>query len=217
MLAYLRDKHDVAAIDAELRQIASAMEHRRHDKDVSWSDLWTHKKVMVTGTFLVFFQAYVLPFMSSRGLEIPVRSHDSVCTFLYMCRMTGINTVMLYSAKIFHFAGISNPFLATAVVGFTNVGVTIVSISFVDTYGRRPLLNIGTVTMILALLVLSVSLLCLNSNVHVQGIIAVSAVLLFVAGFAIGLGAVVWYESKMLVILQPGSGITSLSLVCVCP
>uniref|UniRef100_K3WG21 Hexose transporter 1 n=1 Tax=Globisporangium ultimum (strain ATCC 200006 / CBS 805.95 / DAOM BR144) TaxID=431595 RepID=K3WG21_GLOUD len=162
-LVFLRNKHDHAGIDAELRQISTAMEHRRHDKDVSWADLWTYKKVMVVGTFLVFFQA-----------------------------MTGINTVMLYSAKIFHFAGISNPFLATAVVGFTNVGVTIVSISFVDSYGRRPLLTFGTVMMILALLVLSTSLLYLNDNVHAQGIIAVIAVLLFVAGFAIGLGAVVW-------------------------
>ncbi|KAF1328275.1 Major facilitator superfamily, partial [Globisporangium splendens] len=163
-LVFLRNKHDRAGIDAELRQISTAMEHRRHDKDVSWADLWTHKKVVVVGTFLVFFQA----------------------------SMTGINTVMLYSAKIFHFAGISNPFLATAVVGFTNVGVTIVSISFVDSYGRRPLLTFGTITMILALLILSTSLLCLNNNVHAQGIIAVIAVLLFVAGFAVGLGAVVW-------------------------
>lgn len=108
-------------------------------------------------------------------------------------RMTGINTVMLYSAKIFHFAGISNPFLATAVVGFTNVSVTVVSLSLIDSYGRRPLLVTGTVMMIFALLVLSTSLLTLNENVRAQGIIAVSAVLLFVAGFAIGLGAVVWY------------------------
>lgn len=108
--------------------------------------------------------------------------------------MTGINTVMLYSAKIFHFAGVSNPFLATAVVGFTNVGVTIISLSLIDSYGRRPLLITGTCMMIFALLVLSTSLLTLNANVRAQGIIAVSAVLLFVAGFAIGLGAVVWYD-----------------------
>lgn len=106
--------------------------------------------------------------------------------------MTGINTVMLYSAKIFHFAGISNPFLATAVVGFTNVSVTVVSISLVDSYGRRPLLLFGTVMMIVALLVLSASLLYLDGNTKLQGVVAVSAVLLFVAGFAVGLGAVVW-------------------------
>ncbi|GAB9466463.1 Major facilitator superfamily [Globisporangium polare] len=163
VLVYLRGEKDRAVVDAELRDIATAMEHRRDDKDVSWSDLWVHKKVMTVGTFLVFFQA-----------------------------MTGINTVMLYSAKIFHFAGISNPFLATAVVGFTNVSVTVVSLSLIDSYGRRPLLVTGTVMMIFALLVLSTSLLTLNENVRAQGIIAVSAVLLFVAGFAIGLGAVVW-------------------------
>lgn len=107
--------------------------------------------------------------------------------------MTGINTVMLYSAKIFHFAGVTDPFLATTVVGFVNVGVTIISVKLVDSYGRRPLLLLGTAVMIVALGVLSWSLLYLNSRLETQGAVAVVAVLFFVAGFAVGLGAVVWY------------------------
>lgn len=107
--------------------------------------------------------------------------------------MTGINTVMLYSSKIFYFAGVTNPFLATAVVGLVNVLITVVSVSFVDSYGRRPLLLNGTVAMFFALIILSFSLLFLNHNVKVQGYVAVCSVLLFVAGFAVGLGAVVWY------------------------
>lgn len=57
MLVYLRGEKNRAVADAELRDIATAMEHRRDDKDVSWSDLWAHKRVMTVGTFLVFFQA----------------------------------------------------------------------------------------------------------------------------------------------------------------
>jgi MFS transporter, SP family, galactose:H+ symporter len=106
--------------------------------------------------------------------------------------MTGINTVMLYSAKIFHFAGVTNPFLATVVVGVTNVLVTVLSVALVDSHGRRPLLLGGTLLMIGSLLVLSGSLLWLNDSLHWQAVLAVSAVLLFVAGFAVGLGAVVW-------------------------
>jgi len=34
----------------------------------------------------------------------------------------------------------------------------------------------------------------MNSNAHLQGIIAVACVLVFVASFAIGLGAVIWYD-----------------------
>ncbi|KAE9352429.1 hypothetical protein PF008_g5469 [Phytophthora fragariae] len=132
-LVFLRPINKKDAIETEVQEIARVMQHRQHEPHVTWSHLLAHKKVMATGTILVFFQA-----------------------------MTGINTVMLYSAKIFHFAGVTNPFFATAVVGFTNVGV------------------------------LSWSLLYLNHNLEVQGIVAVSSVLVFVGGFAVGLGAVVW-------------------------
>lgn len=58
-LVYLRGESNLAAVEAELRDIASAMEHRRHDKKVGWTDLLAHKQVLTVGTFLVFFQAYV--------------------------------------------------------------------------------------------------------------------------------------------------------------
>jgi hypothetical protein len=35
------------------------MEHRRHEKQVTWSHLLAHKEVVIMGTILVFFQAYV--------------------------------------------------------------------------------------------------------------------------------------------------------------
>uniref|UniRef100_H3GBD6 Hexose transporter 1 n=1 Tax=Phytophthora ramorum TaxID=164328 RepID=H3GBD6_PHYRM len=102
-LVFLRPINQKEAVETEVQEIARVMEHRQHEPHVTWSHLLAHKNVVVTGTILVFFQA-----------------------------MTGINTVMLYSAKIFHFAGVTNPFFATAVVGFTNVGVTIISVRFVD-------------------------------------------------------------------------------------
>ncbi|RLN27229.1 hypothetical protein BBJ28_00018940 [Nothophytophthora sp. Chile5] len=163
-LVYLRPSAQKDAIETELQEIARVMEHRQHEQQVGWSHLLAHKKVMTAGTVLVFFQA-----------------------------MTGINTVMLYSAKIFHFAGVTNPFFATAIVCFTNVGVTIVSVRFVDSYGRRPLLLLGTTIMVVALVVLSWSLLYLNDSLETQGVVAVLSVLAFVGGFAVGLGAVVWY------------------------
>ncbi|GLD99426.1 hypothetical protein PINS_up008145 [Pythium insidiosum] len=166
MLLYLRSSGTSDcrdAIEAEVASIALAMETDAAARHIEWSDLWQYKSVVAMGAIMVFFQA-----------------------------MTGINTVMLYSGRIFHFAGVTNPFLATAVVGVVNVLVTIVSVSLVDSFGRRPLLLYGTALMIVALLALSVSLLSLNKNLQMQGVLAVGAVLLFVAGFAVGLGAVVW-------------------------
>ncbi|CAH0485500.1 unnamed protein product [Peronospora farinosa] len=162
-LVFLRPSASKGAIETELQKIAHVMEHRKHEPHVNWWSLLAHKKVMVKGTILVFFQA-----------------------------MTGINTVMLYSAKIFHIAGVTNPFFATAVVCVMNVGVTVISVRFVDSYGRRSLLIVGTTIMIIAIGVVSWSLLYLNDNLRLQGMVAVSSVLMFVGGFAVGLGAVVW-------------------------
>ncbi|GMF24957.1 unnamed protein product [Phytophthora fragariaefolia] len=181
-LMFLRPANQKHAIETEVQEIARVMEHRQHEPHVTWSHLLAHKKVVITGTILVFFQA-----------------------------MTGINTVMLYSAKIFHFAGVTNPFFATVVVGFTNVGITIISVRFVDSYGRRPLLIVGTTVMIIALGVLSGSLLYLNDNLEVQGMVAVISVLAFVGGFAVGLGAVVWYAAAS----ERCSSIKVLTSLCV--
>ncbi|RHY25644.1 hypothetical protein DYB32_008179 [Aphanomyces invadans] len=106
-------------------------------------------------------------------------------------RMTGINTVMLYSSKIFHFAGVDNSVMATASVGTINVLATVVSVVLVDTCGRKILLLLSSGMMAASLGVLSYSLLTLCGRI--QGILAVVCVLVFVAGFAIGLGAVIWY------------------------
>ncbi|RHY08923.1 hypothetical protein DYB38_004700 [Aphanomyces astaci] len=124
--------------------------------------LWRYKKPMLLGTLLVFFQA-----------------------------MTGINTVMLYSSKIFHFAGVDNSIMATASVGTINVLATVVSVVLVDTCGRKILLLLSSGLMAASLGVLSYSLLTLTGKI--QGVLAVVCVLVFVAGFAIGLGAVIWY------------------------
>lgn len=66
VLKSLRPGWPAAAIDAELREIADAMEHRRHDKVVHWSDLWAHRTEVTIGALLVFFQAYAVRSPSCR-------------------------------------------------------------------------------------------------------------------------------------------------------
>ena len=64
--------------------------------------------------------------------------------------------------------------------------------SFLDKYGRRRLLVIGTIILTISLACLSASLFFMNENLHLQGIMAVICTLSFVAGFAVGFGAVIW-------------------------
>ncbi|KAF0694910.1 Aste57867_14252 [Aphanomyces stellatus] len=150
-------------LDDEIRDVQQDLSSSRdHDpKRVTVASIWRYKKPMFLGSFLVFFQA-----------------------------MTGINTVMLYSSKIFHFAGVDKPIMATASVGTVNVLATVLSVALVDIYGRKILLLLSSGLMAISLGVLSYSLLTLSGKI--QGVLAVICVLVFVAGFAIGLGAVIW-------------------------
>ncbi|CAM9313976.1 unnamed protein product, partial [Ectocarpus fasciculatus] len=109
-----------------------------------------------------------------------------------MAALTGINTVIFYSTSIFSYAGFDQSILATLSVGAVNFFSTVLACYLVDILGRKTLLQVGTQIMTAALLLLSVILLTANDNVPVQGAIAVVAVLIFVFGFAIGLGAVSW-------------------------
>ncbi|KAG9414949.1 Serine/threonine-protein kinase ht1 [Aphanomyces cochlioides] len=150
-------------LDEEIQDIQQDLSSNRdhNPKDVTVVSLWRYKKAMILGSFLVFFQA-----------------------------MTGINTVMLYSTKIFEIAGVKSPIMATASVGTVNVLATVFSVVLVDTCGRKILLLLSSGLMSISLAVLSYALLTLSGEV--QGILAVVCVLIFVIGFAIGLGAVIW-------------------------
>jgi MFS family permease len=69
---------------------------------------------------------------------------------------------------------------------------TIMAANLIDRAGRRTLLLIGTSIMMISLLVLSLVLSFANNDQFTQGVIAIMAVLTFVVGYAIGLGAVSW-------------------------
>jgi MFS family permease len=100
--------------------------------------------------------------------------------------------VTLYSTTIFGFAGFHESILATASVGTVNLLTTVLAAYLVDIYGRKTLLLHGLILMVGALLLLSLVLTLCNSDETAQGAVAVIATLIFVFGFAIGIGAVLW-------------------------
>lgn len=109
-------------------------------------------------------------------------------------QITGINTVIYYAPTIFQFAGFQSAsvaILATAGVGVVNVLITIVAMHLLDRLGRKPLLMIGLVGMILGLTILGLAF-ALPDLLRVHGWIAIGSLMLYVAAFAIGLGPVFW-------------------------
>ncbi|SDR93997.1 sugar porter family MFS transporter [Microlunatus soli] len=107
-------------------------------------------------------------------------------------QLIGVNTVIYYSATILHYTGLSanDSVLQAISVGVTNVIFTVIAVLLLDRVGRRPLLLIGTAAAVVALV--GLGLWFLLGSWQQQGWLALAFLLLFMAGFAIGLGPVFW-------------------------
>lgn len=108
-------------------------------------------------------------------------------------QVTGINTVIYYAPIIVQSAGISTAsgaILATAGIGLVNVIMTIVAMWLIDHAGRRPLLLIGILGMIVSLGVLGFVFRMPAGGALAW--LAVVTLMVYVASFAISLGPIFW-------------------------
>ena len=109
-------------------------------------------------------------------------------------QITGINTVIYYAPTILQNVGFSEggAIAATAVgVGLVNVGFTILAVRIIDRAGRRPLLIIGLIGMIISLALLGL-VFALGATSGAAGVLATVCLGLYIASFAISLGPVFW-------------------------
>lgn len=152
-----------AEIDPELNEIEDSVK-----KTGSFKDLLSHKnflKVIALGMMLQIIQ-----------------------------QLSGINTAMYYAPTIFKLAGFASlhdQLMGSIAIGLTNVITTIIAIMFIDRFGRRPIMMLSAAIMICSFATLA---WCYHLGVHtdVQQYTAAIAVLVFIFGFAIGFGPVVW-------------------------
>ena len=119
-------------------------------------------------------------------------------------QLTGINSFLQYAPLILKNAGISSnevTMIGSVGIGALNFVFTLVAISLIDSLGRRPLLLIGVLGVVLAEMYLgTVSLFF--SNLSYAGLLALGGLLLFIAFFAIGPGVVVWLAISEVVSYQ---------------
>jgi sugar porter (SP) family MFS transporter len=109
-------------------------------------------------------------------------------------QITGINTIIYYAPTIFQMSGVgsaSASILATVGVGVVNVLTTIVALFLLDRVGRKPLLIIGISGMIFGLLFVGLAWLLPHATLSVERLISLS-LMIYIAGFAIGLGPIAW-------------------------
>jgi sugar porter (SP) family MFS transporter len=108
-------------------------------------------------------------------------------------QIVGINTVIYYAPTILKFAGQQNTGALTqsVYIGCTNVFFTIVAILLLDKLGRRFFLIAGTSTLTAALIGLGIFFQS-KAIQHSVGWLALVCLLVYIMGFAIGLGPVFW-------------------------
>lgn len=111
-------------------------------------------------------------------------------------QITGINTILYYAPTILSLAGFgshSAVIFSTIGVGVVFVLVSALAIYLIDSVGRKPLLYVGLILMISSLLLMSVGLsyeIMWPENINKTLIF--SSMLLYVVGFGISLGPIVW-------------------------
>jgi SP family galactose:H+ symporter-like MFS transporter len=104
-----------------------------------------------------------------------------------------MNVVMYYAPRIFQDMGYATAaqMWFTAVVGLVNVLATFIAIGLVDKLGRKPILYIGFVVMTIGLGVVG-TMMHLGIHDHGQQIFTVAMLLVFIVGFAMSAGPLIW-------------------------
>jgi MFS transporter, SP family, galactose:H+ symporter len=108
-------------------------------------------------------------------------------------QLTGINVVMYYAPRIFQHMGYDTAaqMWFTAVVGLTNVLATFIAIAYVDRWGRKPILYAGFAVMAVGLGVVG-TVMHLGITTAGEQALAVAMLLMFIVGFAMSAGPLVW-------------------------
>jgi SP family galactose:H+ symporter-like MFS transporter len=110
-----------------------------------------------------------------------------------MQQFTGMNVVMYYAPRIFKEMGYdtSAQMWFTALVGLTNVLATFIAIALIDRWGRKPILYTGFAVMAVGLGVVGTMM---NNGIHdhTAQIFTVTMLLIFIVGFAMSAGPLVW-------------------------
>ncbi len=104
-------------------------------------------------------------------------------------QLSGINAILYYAPSIFTSAGLTqmSAFSQSIWIGLANLVATFVGMSVIDRVGRKTLLLIGSVGMVVALAGVG---LIFQTHSHPE--LLVWCLVLFIVFFAVSQGAVIW-------------------------
>ena len=178
-----------ADVETEMRQMEEIERIERQQAEVSYKELlapWI-RPALIVGVGLAIFQ-----------------------------QITGINTVIYYAPTILEKVGFSagGAIAATALgVGVVNVGFTILAVYIVDRVGRRPLLLIGLIGMVVSLGLLG-AVFSGGATSGAAGLLATICLALYIASFAISLGPIFWLMISEIYPLNLRGSAMSIAALC---
>ena len=110
--------------------------------------------------------------------------------FAVFNQVSGINAIIYYAPRIFEMTGVGtdSALLSTAGLGLVNFIFTLLAMNFIDRYGRRTLMFIGSVGVIITLALVSISFYTQNFS----GYLVPIYLFIYIAFFAFSQGAVIW-------------------------
>jgi len=110
--------------------------------------------------------------------------------FAFFNQVSGINAVIYYAPRIFEDAGLAkgSALLSSVGIGLVNLIFTMIGLAWIDRFGRRFLMYIGSVGYIVSLSAVAVAFY----TGHSGGLVVPGLLFIFIAAHAIGQGAVIW-------------------------
>ncbi|XP_062132693.1 facilitated trehalose transporter Tret1 isoform X1 [Drosophila sulfurigaster albostrigata] len=114
---------------------------------------------------------------------------------MFFQQLSGINAVIFYTVQIFKDAGSTiDGNLCTIIVGIVNFIATFIATLLIDRAGRKILLYVSNVAMILTLFVLGGFFYCKSTGMDTSefGWLPLSCFVVYILGFSLGFGPIPW-------------------------
>ncbi len=110
--------------------------------------------------------------------------------FAVFNQVSGINAIIYYAPRIFQMTGLGtdSSLLSTAGLGVVNFLFTLLAMNFIDRYGRRKLMLIGSVGVIVMLATVAIAFYTKSFG----GFLVPACLFIYIAFFAFSQGAVIW-------------------------
>lgn len=111
-----------------------------------------------------------------------------VIAFAFFNQFSGINAIIYYAPRIFEMAGLGKgaALLSTLGIGIVNFAFTLLALAFIDRFGRRFLMFIGSVGLVATLILVSRAF-------YLESFSGMPIFLfVYIAFFAFSQGAVIW-------------------------